>query len=93
MKILYLLFALNEIFTTKINLINHNNQDINLIKPLDIILFSLPMILRNEDKCEYDSDCPSVMKCCQIGNHKYCCTPNNNIKLKYAYIKNYIKND
>jgi hypothetical protein len=93
MKIVYLLFVFNAIFTKKINLINNNNldQNINFVKIIGTILLSLPIIFRNGEKCNSDNDCPNIMKCCQIGNHKYCCTPNNYVKLELAYIKNYIR--
>ena len=46
---------------------------------------TIPFIFRNRDNCEDDEDCPFIMKCCIIGLEKYCCSPNNYIKLEPAY--------
>lgn len=71
---------------------NNLSQDDNLIKFLGFTLLSLPYIFRNGEICESDTDCPhKFMKCCQIGNYKYCCTPNNYIKLEFAYAKKFVK--
>lgn len=79
-------------FTNKINLFDNNiNTDNYLDKIFFVSLLSLPIIYRNGEKCNLDEDCPHIMKCCQIGNLKYCCTPNNYIKLELAYVKNYIQ--
>ena len=51
----------------------------------------LPIIFRNNEPCQNDDDCPYIMRCCQIGDNKFCCTPNNYNKLEYAYIKELIK--
>lgn len=80
-----------------INNIHNIDQDIlttftssNLAKFTQITLLSLPIIYRNGDKCYNDDDCPHIMRCCQICFYKYCCTPNNYIKLEPAFIKNYV---
>lgn len=49
------------------------------------IIGALPFIFRNRDNCEDDEDCPFIMKCCIIGLDKYCCSPNNYVKLEPAY--------
>jgi hypothetical protein len=96
MKLFNMLFNINyisnifnnkDIFVT-INPTNNNNYFINF---LELTLLSLPFIFRDGEICETDKDCP--MKCCQIGNNKYCCTSNNYIKLEFSYVKNYIKSD
>ena len=56
-----------------------------LTKIAAITILSLPIIYRNEENCKIDDDCPHIMKCCQIGFYKYCCTPNNYIKLEPLY--------
>lgn len=62
------------------------------IIPTSVTIFSmLPMIFRNNEICENEEDCPYIMRCCQIGEEKFCCTPNNYIKLEYAYVKKVIK--
>ena len=58
------------------------------IIPFIGLIGAIPFIFRNRDKCENDEDCPFIMKCCIIGFEKYCCSPNNYIKLEHAY--NYI---
>ena len=54
------------------------------------LVISIAYIFRNGEFCKTDMDCPGLMKCCVIGNDRYCCTPNNYIKLEYAYIYNFI---
>jgi hypothetical protein len=54
------------------------------------LVVSIAYIFRNGEFCKTDMDCPSVMKCCVIGNDRYCCTPNNYIKLEFSYIYNFI---
>jgi len=67
-------------------LIHNNNEYVNI---LGFTLLLIPIILRNGEICTSDFDCPyKLMKCCQIGNIKYCCTPDNFIKLEFAYTKN-----
>lgn len=55
------------------------------IIPFIGLIGTIPFIFRNRDNCEVDEDCPFIMKCCIIGLEKYCCTPNNYIKLEPAY--------
>lgn len=52
------------------------------------LLGAIPFLFRNRDDCQNDDDCPFIMKCCIIGIEKYCCSPNNYIKLDPVY--NYI---
>jgi hypothetical protein len=95
MKFIKLLFISGFGFTSHLDktnfIINLPTENNDIIKVFGLILLSLPIIYRNNDKCNVDDDCPYIMKCCQIGNVNYCCTPNNYIKLEYAYIKNYIR--
>ena len=93
MKLSNLLFIFGITnFTDKINLFDNNiNTDNYIPKIFFVTLLSLPIIYRNGEKCISDEDCPNIMKCCQIGNIKYCCTPNNYVKLEFSYIKNYVR--
>lgn len=68
---------------------NHNYN--NIIPTVATIFSMLPIIFRNNQPCQNEDDCPYIMKCCQIGDNKFCCTPNNYIKLEYAYVKEIIK--
>ena len=97
MKLLNLLFIsgfgfgfLNHFDKSNL-IIDFPTENDDLIKICGTMLLSLPIIFRNGEKCKSDNDCPSIMKCCQIGNYKYCCTPNNYVKLEFAYVKNYIR--
>lgn len=70
---------------TQIKLININNH--NYTNLLGLTFLMLPFIYRNGEDCYDDNDCPHFMRCCQIGLLKYCCTPNNYIKLELTYLK------
>ena len=52
----------------------------NIVTSLGAIGYLLPKILKNNEKCKTDDDCPLIMKCCEVGLIKYCCSPNNYIK-------------
>ena len=102
-KLLFILFINLKKTKTNTNIKYNNNLKIisneNLIDNIynsniiALLVIMIPYIYRNGEYCNNDNDCPHIMRCCQIGLDKYCCTPNNYIKFKYAYIKNYIKND
>lgn len=51
----------------------------------------LPTIMRHNEACSTDEDCPFIMRCCELGQHNFCCTPNNYIKLSYAYSNQFIQ--
>ena len=40
---------------------------------------------KKEKICNTDDDCPDIMRCCEIGLRKYCCTPNNFVKLSFSF--------
>ena len=79
-KLLFLSFAMYP---------NHNVN--NIVPAFVTILSALPIIFKNNEPCQNDVDCPYIMRCCQIGEEKFCCSPNNYIKLEYAYAKEIIR--
>jgi hypothetical protein len=85
----------------KKDVIKHNMQstDVNFNEQLNTALVSIttigyfiPRLLRNNEICKTDDDCPLIMRCCEIGKDKYCCTPNNFVKLQYSYLDEKINN-
>ena len=92
MRLSNLLFIFGfSILIDKVNIIDNNLYIDNYLDKLLVATFlSLPIIYRNGEKCNSDNDCPHIMRCCQIGNIQFCCTPNNYIKLDFSYAKNYI---
>ena len=99
-KLLLILF-INKKINTNINyknnlkiISNENlNMNYNIYDTIALLFVMLPYIYKNGENCNTDDDCPHIMRCCKIGTYNYCCTPNNYIKMEYAYIKNYIKNN
>lgn len=83
--------------------LEHNNNK-NLTIHWDIIMKSvtthlkLPLWHKSEIECETDEDCPYPYACCHDPffplKDKYCCInyKPRNVKLKRAYILNYIEN-
>lgn len=65
--------------------IDFNNSLNNILSTLTAIGYILPKILKNNEICDVDEDCPLIMRCCEVGKKKYCCSPNNYIKLNLAY--------
>lgn len=62
-----------------------------IITSLFVFIGSLPFIFRNNESCYTDYDCPMFMKCCNMLDNRYCCTPNKYIYLKPAYVEQQIK--
>ena len=56
-----------------------------------IITLYLPTIMRHNEPCSTDDDCPFIMRCCELGEHHFCCTPNNYITMAYAYRNQFIQ--
>lgn len=88
-------------YTSKKNVIKPKMQasDIDFNEQLNTVLVSIttigyfvPKFLRNNEICKTDDDCPLIMRCCEIGKDKYCCTPNNFVKLQYSYLDQEINN-
>tara|TARA_B100001287_G_scaffold276446_1_gene287290 strand:- start:5648 stop:6001 length:354 start_codon:yes stop_codon:yes gene_type:complete len=77
--------------------IEFNNMLNNMLTSITTIGYFLPKLLKHNEKCENDDDCPFIMRCCEIGLNKFCCSPNNYIKLELAYqkqgIETHLKND
>lgn len=58
------------------------NEDLNnILVTIGVIGYSLPKIIRKVKSCEKDEDCPSELRCCDVDNTKFCCTPDNYLKL------------
>ena len=62
--------------------VNFNNALSNILVSIGTIGYLVPKLLRNDEICETDDDCPMIMRCCQIDVKKYCCTPNNFVNIK-----------
>ena len=56
-----------------------------------IMTLYLPTIMRHNEPCSTDDDCPFIMRCCELGEHQFCCTPNNYIKMAYAYSNQFVR--
>tara|TARA_B100000035_G_scaffold315367_1_gene335535 strand:- start:1262 stop:1579 length:318 start_codon:yes stop_codon:yes gene_type:complete len=68
------------------------NQDLNyIVTTIGAIGYFLPKLLRNNEICDVDDDCPLIMRCCEIGKTKYCCTPNNFVKMELSYLTEPVK--
>jgi hypothetical protein len=72
------------------NILKLDNADIefnNILTSITTFGYFLPKLLKHNEKCVTDDDCPFIMRCCEIGLNKFCCSPNNYIKLELAYQK------
>lgn len=65
--------------------IEFNNNLNNIVCSISAIGYILPKFLKKDEICETDDDCPLIMRCCQVANSKYCCTPNNFVKMDMAF--------
>jgi hypothetical protein len=77
-----------------LNRLQIDNADIefnNMLTTITTFGYFLPKLLKHNEKCATDDDCPFIMRCCEIGLSKYCCTPNNYIKIDLAYQNQEIK--
>ena len=70
-----------------------NNDIVDYLTNLTPLFFLIPTLTRHNDNCKTDDDCASIMRCCEVGVKKYCCTPNNFVKIKLAYQNEYLKPD
>ena len=71
--------------------IDFNENLNNILMSVGTVGYFLPKLFRNNEKCYNDEDCPLIMKCCEIGLTRFCCTPNNYIQLKPAFVKETVK--
>ena len=71
--------------------IDFNDALNNVLTSVTVIGYFIPRLLKNNERCVTDDDCPFIMRCCEIGLSKYCCSPNNYIKLDLAYQKQEIQ--
>ncbi len=68
------------------------NQDLNyIVTSIGAIGYILPKLLRNNEICNTDDDCPLIMRCCEVGIKKFCCTPNNFVKIELSYLTEPVK--
>lgn len=64
-------------------LIQNINKDINteninsIITTIGTAGILAPTLLKHNEICKTDDDCPLIMRCCKIINKNYCCSPNN----------------
>lgn len=72
--------------------LDFNNALNTVATTVGAIGYLLPKMLRNNEICKTDDDCPLVMKCCEVGIKKYCCSPNNFVKMSLAYQNQEIQN-
>jgi hypothetical protein len=70
-----------------------NNELHNVLCTIGTLVYFVPKIMKNNEICEKDDDCPLIMRCCQVGIKKYCCTPNNFVKMDLAYQEKKIESD
>tara|TARA_B100000424_G_C22936298_1_gene498217 strand:+ start:1244 stop:1555 length:312 start_codon:yes stop_codon:yes gene_type:complete len=68
-----------------------NNDFVDYLTNLTPLLLLIPKIMRHDEICKNDDDCPLIMRCCEVGTNKYCCTPNNFVKMSYAFQDQEIK--
>ena len=71
--------------------IEFNENLNNILMSIGTVGYFIPKLFRNNEKCKTDEDCPFIMKCCEVGLTRFCCSPNNYIKLKPSFIKEPIK--
>ena len=58
------------------------NEDLNnILVTIGIIGYSLQRVNQRVKSCARDEDCPSELRCCDVDNTKFCCTPDNYLKL------------
>ena len=99
MKILLLLLFIIAVncyikSISKKNLYNvHNSDQIDgeFINGIGIVILTIPMMFKKEEQCKIDNDCPSIMRCCQIGKTNFCCNPNSYVKIETSYVNEYLK--
>ena len=54
-----------------------NNNVVEYLATLSPLLILIPSLTRNNQKCKNDDDCPFIMRCCEVGVNKFCCTPSH----------------
>ena len=73
------------------NDIAFNNDLHNILCSVGTLGYLLPKFMKNNEICNTDDDCPLIMRCCEVGLKKYCCTPNNFVQTNLAYMKEPVK--
>ena len=62
--------------------VEFNNYLNDVLVSIGTLGYFLPRYFKQEKSCREDDDCPDIMRCCEVGIKKYCCSPDNYIKLK-----------
>lgn len=52
---------------------------------LTALLFPKIRFNNKNQPCQTDNDCPGIKKCCQMYFEKFCCSPDNYIKIEPNY--------
>ncbi len=91
-RLVFLLFLTFQNKNKNLNKVKITQEDLDFNNQLNQIVLSsaalgylIPKILKKGEYCEKDDDCPLIMRCCEVGKYNYCCTPNNFVKLTYAF--------
>lgn len=90
----FILFSFLALPLNKVNIVDDiefNNNLNNIVCSIGAAGYLIPKFLRKDEICETDDDCPLIMRCCQVGKSKYCCTPNNFVKMDLAFSKQHIE--
>ena len=65
--------------------VEFNNYLNDVLVSIGTLGYFLPRYFKQEKSCREDDDCPDIMRCCEVGIKKYCCSPDNYIKLNLAF--------
>ena len=65
--------------------VEFNNYLNDVLISIGTIGYFLPKYFKQEKICKIDNDCPDIMRCCEVGPKKYCCSPNNFVKMNLAF--------
>ena len=81
LKLLLTAFLSLPLQNFQVNNNNINNDILEYIYKLPTLVLLIPTITRHNDNCKTDDDCALIMRCCEVGKKRYCCTPNNFVKM------------
>ena len=65
--------------------VEFNNYLNDVLVSISALGYILPKYFKQEKICKEDDDCPDIMRCCEVGIKKFCCSPNNYVKLNFAF--------
>ena len=69
--------------------IDFNEYLNNILVTLGFIGYALPKAIQKIKTCESDDDCPSELHCCDVETTKFCCTPDNYLKISASKLSYY----